>query len=132
MTIPCRREQNFTWTAVLSNSARRSHRRGPASCRLRRRSSAALKASIGSPYVWGGNLQGGVAELMELFYGGEVPAAARASADPGGPGLLGAALPGHRRLDAPQYLAACFIRKGGAGRREDGWKRLPGSWNRWT
>jgi NlpC/P60 family len=37
----------------------------------------ALKASIGSPYVWGGNLQGGVAELMEQFYGGEVPAAAR-------------------------------------------------------
>jgi len=37
----------------------------------------ALKDSIGSPYVWGGNLQGGVAELIELFYGGEVPAAAR-------------------------------------------------------
>jgi cell wall-associated NlpC family hydrolase len=26
--------------------------------------------------VWGGNLQGGVAELMDLFYGGAVPAAA--------------------------------------------------------
>lgn len=38
---------------------------------------ATLKASIGSPYVWGGNLQGGVAELLELFYGGAVPAAAR-------------------------------------------------------
>lgn len=37
----------------------------------------ALKASIGSPYVWGGNLQGGVAELIEQFYGSEVPAAAR-------------------------------------------------------
>jgi len=37
---------------------------------------AALKASIGSPYVWGGNLQNGVAELVELYYGGEVPAAA--------------------------------------------------------
>lgn len=38
---------------------------------------AALKASIGSPYVWGGNLQEGVPELMELFYGGMVPATAR-------------------------------------------------------
>jgi len=38
---------------------------------------SALKASIGSPYVWGGNLQGGVTELIEQFYGGEVPAAAR-------------------------------------------------------
>jgi hypothetical protein len=38
---------------------------------------AVLKASIGSPYVWGGNLQGGVAELVELFYGGAVPPAAR-------------------------------------------------------
>ncbi|MDA8413756.1 MAG: hypothetical protein M0023_08200 [Desulfobacteraceae bacterium] len=38
---------------------------------------ATLKASIGSPYVWGGNLQGGVAELFELFYGGAVPVAAR-------------------------------------------------------
>ena len=37
----------------------------------------ALKASIGSPYVWGGNLQGGVVGLMDLFYGGAVPAAAR-------------------------------------------------------
>jgi len=38
---------------------------------------AALKDSVGSPYVWGGNLQGGVAELMELFYGGALPTAAR-------------------------------------------------------
>jgi cell wall-associated NlpC family hydrolase len=38
---------------------------------------SALKASIGSPYVWGGNLAGGVAELIELFYGGGVPAAAK-------------------------------------------------------
>jgi hypothetical protein len=38
---------------------------------------AALRGSIGSPYVWGGNLQGGLAELIELFYGGAVPAAAR-------------------------------------------------------
>jgi hypothetical protein len=37
----------------------------------------ALKASVGSPYVWGGNVQGGVTGLIELFYGGEVPAAAR-------------------------------------------------------
>ena len=37
----------------------------------------ALKASIGSPYVWGGNLQDGVAELLELFYGAKVPASAR-------------------------------------------------------
>ena len=38
---------------------------------------AALKSSIGSPYVWGGNLQGGVPGLIELFYGGAVSAAAR-------------------------------------------------------
>jgi hypothetical protein len=38
---------------------------------------AALKASIGAPYVWGGNVQGGVGELMELFYGGNVPDAAK-------------------------------------------------------
>jgi hypothetical protein len=38
---------------------------------------AALRSSIGSPYVWGGNLQGGVAELIELFYGGAVPDTAR-------------------------------------------------------
>jgi len=38
---------------------------------------SALKASIGSPYVWGGNLQDGVVELLDLFYGGGVPAAAK-------------------------------------------------------
>jgi len=38
---------------------------------------AALKAAIGSPYVWGGNVQGGVAELLDLFYGGAAPSAAR-------------------------------------------------------
>jgi len=38
---------------------------------------AALKAAIGAPYVWGGNVQGGVGELTELFYGGNVPEAAR-------------------------------------------------------
>jgi cell wall-associated NlpC family hydrolase len=38
---------------------------------------ATLKASIGSPYVWGGNLQSGVPEMIELFYSGGVPAAAR-------------------------------------------------------
>jgi hypothetical protein len=38
---------------------------------------SALKGSIGSPYVWGGNLQDGLAELIGLFYGGAVPAAAR-------------------------------------------------------
>jgi hypothetical protein len=37
----------------------------------------ALKASIGSPYVWGGNLQAGLAGLIELYYGGAVPTAAR-------------------------------------------------------
>jgi hypothetical protein len=37
----------------------------------------ALKVSIGSPYVWGGNIQGGVAELAGLFYGGKLPAADR-------------------------------------------------------
>lgn len=36
---------------------------------------AALKESIGSPYVWGGNLQDGVPELIDLFYGGAVPSA---------------------------------------------------------
>jgi cell wall-associated NlpC family hydrolase len=36
-----------------------------------------LKSSVGSPYVWGGNMQGGVAELLELFYAGSVPEAAR-------------------------------------------------------
>jgi hypothetical protein len=34
---------------------------------------AALKASLGSPYVWGGNVAAGVSELIELFYGGSVP-----------------------------------------------------------
>jgi hypothetical protein len=38
---------------------------------------SALKASIGSPYVWGGNLQDGVPELVELFYGGVASSAAR-------------------------------------------------------
>jgi hypothetical protein len=37
----------------------------------------ALKASIGSPYVWGGNVQGGVAELMGIFYRGDVSVAER-------------------------------------------------------
>lgn len=38
---------------------------------------AALQASAGVPYVWGGNIQSGVAELMTLFYRGAVPAAAQ-------------------------------------------------------
>jgi len=38
---------------------------------------AALKTSVGAPYVWGGNVQGGVGELIGLFYGGNVPEAAR-------------------------------------------------------
>jgi cell wall-associated NlpC family hydrolase len=38
---------------------------------------AALKASVGIPYVWGGNVQGGVSELLELFYGGVAPVSAR-------------------------------------------------------
>jgi hypothetical protein len=37
----------------------------------------ALKGSIGSPYVWGGNVQGGVAELIELFYGDKVSDASK-------------------------------------------------------
>jgi cell wall-associated NlpC family hydrolase len=35
---------------------------------------ASLKAAVGAPYVWGGNVQGGVGNLLELFYGGSVPA----------------------------------------------------------
>jgi cell wall-associated NlpC family hydrolase len=38
---------------------------------------AALRAAVGAPYVWGGNVQGGVGELIELFYAGRVPEAAR-------------------------------------------------------
>jgi len=38
---------------------------------------SALKGAIGSPYVWGGNIQAGLPELLEMFYSGEVPAAAR-------------------------------------------------------
>jgi hypothetical protein len=30
---------------------------------------ATLKGSVGAPYLWGGNIQAGVGELMELFYG---------------------------------------------------------------
>lgn len=36
-----------------------------------------LKSTVGSPYVWGGNLQDGVPELSELFYKGDVAGAAR-------------------------------------------------------
>jgi hypothetical protein len=36
-----------------------------------------LKGAVGQPYVWGGNVQGGIAELVELFYGGKVPASTR-------------------------------------------------------
>jgi hypothetical protein len=38
---------------------------------------SSLKNSIGSPYVWGGNLQDGVETLMDLYYQGPVPTAAR-------------------------------------------------------
>jgi hypothetical protein len=38
---------------------------------------SALRASMGSPYVWGGNLQGGVAELTGFFYGGALPTPAQ-------------------------------------------------------
>ncbi|MBK5274487.1 MAG: peptidoglycan endopeptidase [Desulfuromonadales bacterium] len=38
---------------------------------------AALKNSVGSPYVWGGNLQAGVPELVGLFYGSGISAAGR-------------------------------------------------------
>ena len=34
---------------------------------------AALRASVGSPYVWGGNLQDGVPELVDLFYSAGIP-----------------------------------------------------------
>jgi hypothetical protein len=37
---------------------------------------SALKGFIDSPYVWGGNLQGGVPELMKIFCSNGVPAAA--------------------------------------------------------
>jgi len=32
-----------------------------------------LKDAVGAPYVWGGNVQGGIGELIEIFYGGQVP-----------------------------------------------------------
>jgi hypothetical protein len=35
---------------------------------------AALKGSIGAPYVWGGNIQGGVAELLGMFYSEDISA----------------------------------------------------------
>ncbi|MBC8017579.1 MAG: peptidoglycan endopeptidase [Verrucomicrobia bacterium] len=38
---------------------------------------ATLKASLGSPYVWGGNVAGGVSELISLFYGGSVSVAGK-------------------------------------------------------
>ncbi len=38
-----------------------------------------LKGAVGQPYVWGGNLQDGVADLVKLFYGGRVPASAKHS-----------------------------------------------------
>jgi len=38
-----------------------------------------LQGAVGQPYVWGGNLQGGVAELVEFFYGGKAPASTRNS-----------------------------------------------------
>ena len=44
-----------------------------------------LKAAIGSPYVWGGNVQGGVRELIDLYYGGQIP-------DPAGKRLILAGL----------------------------------------
>lgn len=31
---------------------------------------SALRGAVGTPYVWGGNVQGGVPELAELFYNG--------------------------------------------------------------
>jgi hypothetical protein len=34
---------------------------------------ANLKKAIGTPYVWGGNMQEGVDELLDLFYGSSVP-----------------------------------------------------------
>ena len=38
---------------------------------------AGLKGAVGVPYVWGGNIQGGVGELIELFYAGDVPGKAK-------------------------------------------------------
>lgn len=35
---------------------------------------ASLKAAIGSPYVWGGNVREGVGELAGMFYRGVIPA----------------------------------------------------------
>jgi hypothetical protein len=36
-----------------------------------------LKAAVGEPYVWGGNVQNGISELVGLYYGGSVPDTAR-------------------------------------------------------
>ncbi|NVN90292.1 MAG: peptidoglycan endopeptidase [Desulfuromonadales bacterium] len=39
---------------------------------------SALKVSVGSPYVWGGNMRQGINELLELYYRGSfLPAEAR-------------------------------------------------------
>lgn len=35
---------------------------------------AALKAAVGSPYVWGGNVREGIPELAGIFYHGAIPA----------------------------------------------------------
>ncbi len=78
-----------------------------------------LKSFIGSPYVWGGNLQGGVPELMKMFYRNGAAGCSMEPTDPGGPGLFRTALPGQRWMDTPQYLAACFLWSAGAGHRED-------------
>ena len=36
-----------------------------------------LKSAVGAPYVWGGNVQGGVGELIEIFYGGSTTVKAK-------------------------------------------------------
>jgi cell wall-associated NlpC family hydrolase len=38
---------------------------------------ASLNGAVGAPYVWGGNMQGGVSNLLELFYGSDVPSATK-------------------------------------------------------
>lgn len=41
---------------------------------------AALKGAVGTPYVWGGNLQQGMSELEGIFYRGPIPTESREQA----------------------------------------------------
>ena len=69
---------------------------------------AALKASVGAPYVWGGNVQAGVAELVELFYGGIVSSRDRGPLTLAGldcSGLLYQATGGWTPRNTPQLVS---------------------------